>query len=50
MLASLKYYWDLWPRARTFALLTSFLRPTIQDVNYAKGQPQLAIPHSDIYL
>ena len=37
MLASLKYYWDLWPRARTFALLTSFVKPYIQDVNIAKN-------------
>ena len=29
MLASLKYYWDLWPRARTFGLLTSFIKPVI---------------------
>jgi hypothetical protein len=29
MLVSLKYYWDMWPRARTFGLLTSFLKPMI---------------------
>ena len=50
MLASLQYYWDLWPRARTFAILTNCLKPLIQDVNIAKNQPQLAIPNVDIYL
>jgi hypothetical protein len=50
MLVSLKYYWDMWPRARTFGLLASFLKPMIQDVNIAKNQPQLAIQNVDIYL
>lgn len=50
MLASLKYYWDIWPRARTFALMTSFLKPMIQDVHISKGLPHLAIPTVDIYL
>lgn len=50
MLASLKYYWEMWPRAKTFALLTNFIRPILQDVNIAKNQPQLAIPNVDIYL
>jgi hypothetical protein len=49
-LISLKYYWDMWPRARMFALLTGFLKPTLMDVNHAKGNPQLAIPNVDIYL
>jgi hypothetical protein len=39
MLISLKYYWDMWPRARTFALLAGFLKPTLVDVNHAKGYP-----------
>lgn len=50
MLVSLKYYWDLWPRARTFGLMTSFLKPMIQDVNIAKNQPQLTIYNIDIYI
>lgn len=40
----------MWPRARTFALMTSFLKPMIQDVHIAKGQSQLAIYNIDIYL
>lgn len=39
MLASLKYYWDLWPRAKTFALLTNFITPILRDVNITKGNP-----------
>jgi hypothetical protein len=37
MLASLKYYWEMWPRAKTFALMTNLIKPIIQDVNIAKG-------------
>lgn len=40
----------MWPRARTFAMLTSFIKPLIQDVNIAKNQPQLAITNVDVYL
>jgi len=50
MLTSLKYYWEMWPRAKTFALLTNLIKPIIVDVNIAKNQPQLAIPNVDLYL
>jgi hypothetical protein len=50
MLTSLKYYWEMWPRAKTFALLTNLIKPIIVDVNIAKNQRQLAIPNVDLYL
>jgi len=50
MLCSLKYYWEMWPRAKTFAVLTNLIKPIIQDINVAKGAPQLAILNLDIYL
>jgi hypothetical protein len=29
MLASLKYYWEMWPRAKTFAVMNNLIKPII---------------------
>lgn len=39
VLASLKYYWEMWPRAKVFSLLNNLIKPIIPDINVAKGSP-----------
>ena len=53
ILVSLKYYVDVWPRAKVFANLLSMLKPIKTDqIKSRKTTPQaeLTLPHVDIYL